>query len=246
MSTPDPDGRHDDLDEGDLDGLAMLVPDDPRSLDADRTAYLRELRGRRVPLPGSPGASGTGLHLTPGGRWLVPMLALLLVAAIAGLMLTVLPGSAVRPEQAPLAESSTVAGEPGGLLPGEPLLINGLPVDTSAIRPAVLVLVPADCADCSPVIRDVYLQASEFRLTTVLVGGPAQRQQLAQADRDAAGLAAVVALDPRGRLAEAYRASGVTVLAVHADGVVGAVVTDVTVGQRLESAFAALAEPGAR
>jgi hypothetical protein len=249
MGSPDPDGRHDDLDAADLDGLAMLVPDDPRSLDADRTAYLRELTGRRRSLAGGLGeVNGTGqsLRLPSGARWLLPLLAVMVVIATAALMLTVLPGSSVVPEQAPLATPSAAAGEPGGLLPADPLLINGLPVETAAIRPAVLLLVPADCSGCTETIRDVYRQASEFRLTTVLVGTPQQREQLAQADRDAAGLAAAVALDPRGRLAETYRASGLTVLAVHADGVVGAVLTDVAAGQRLEGAFAVLAEPGAR
>ena len=44
---PGPDGRHDDLDADELEGLALLVPDDPRSLDGDRDAYLRELRAKR-------------------------------------------------------------------------------------------------------------------------------------------------------------------------------------------------------
>lgn len=249
MGTPDPDGRHDDLDAADLDGLAMLVPDDARSLDADRTAYLRELTGRRRSFArglDTPGAPGQSLRLPPGAGWLLPLLALMVVVATAALMLTVLPGSGTAPEQAPLASPSAAAGEPGGLLPADPLLINGLPVATEAIRPAVLVLVPADCPDCTDAIGDIYRQASEFRLTTVLVGSTEQRRQLAQADRDAAGLAAVVALDPRGRLAESYRASGLTVLPVHADGVVATVLTDVAAGQRLEGAFAALAEPAAR
>ena len=37
----------DDLDAAELEGLALLVPDDPRSLDGDRMSYLRELRDRR-------------------------------------------------------------------------------------------------------------------------------------------------------------------------------------------------------
>lgn len=48
-AAPDPSGRHDDLDGDDALAaeLAFLVPDDPRSLDADRDAYFRELAGGR-------------------------------------------------------------------------------------------------------------------------------------------------------------------------------------------------------
>jgi hypothetical protein len=238
MSDPSygPDGRHDDLDSADLDGLAMLVPDDPRSLDTDRTAYLREV-GR--------GPTRLGWPTLPVPVPMLPLLAVLAVIGMATLFLTVLPGGGVQPQQAPLATPSAAPGEPGGLLPDTSLLVNGLPIDAAAVRPAVAVLVPADCDDCAAVVTQIHDQAVEFRLTTVLIGAPEQRRQLAQLDRQAAGLGAVVALDPGGALAAPFAPSGVTVLGIHSDGVVGAVVRDVSSGQRLESALAALAEPAA-
>ncbi len=98
-AAPDPSGRHDDLDGDDelAAELAFLVPDDARSLDVDRDAYLRELAGGDHEAPpvqpfGWAGRSGPLVTV------------LLLVAVLAGSLMTVLaPRNQTTPIARPLA-----------------------------------------------------------------------------------------------------------------------------------------------
>ena len=169
---------------------------------------------------------------------------LAVVAGFGALLLLLGPRPAIGPAPTELAQPAVQPGQVGGLLPAVEVQVNNLPIRATELRPAVLVVVPAECADCAETVRAIYVQAAGFRLPTVLVGADAL--QLRELDRTAAGLAAKVAVDSDDVIASAVAASGLTVVAVHTDGVIASVVPDVRPDSRLESALAVLAEPGAR
>jgi len=253
---PGPDGRHDDLDAGELEGLALLVPDDPRSLDADRLAYLKELRARRAAGHGGRGGRGWLQQLGGGHRgWLrraVPVLVLVLATvAVAGSSLTIFgtTGTARGTVPAPLATNPPgPVGSVGGLLPDSTVTVGGVPAALRSARPALIVLVPTSCAGCGDILRSLLAQGREYGLTLVLAGPPGQSAQLTNLNAAELADSGLVAVDTSNALTPAYLPSGVTAVLVHMDGVVGAVIRDIGSGQgtaRLEPALAQLGLPGA-
>jgi hypothetical protein len=247
---PAPDGRHDDLDAADLEGLALLVPDDARSLDADRSQYLRELRGRarderlRRALHG---------HLPPRGAIATSLigpavLVMLVVLGLVGSTLSVFGNTAKDSSPvSPLATTAAAAvGQVGGLLPDAMISVDGLDVPLRDSRPAMLVLVPTGCGDlCALPVRNLAAQAREYGLTMLLVAGPGQHAQVTALDDAQAAGTIAVADDPTDVLHTAYDPHGVTAVLVHSDGVVAAVLKEVTATQRMEPALVQLARPGA-
>ncbi|HEY5185990.1 MAG TPA: hypothetical protein VIM19_14060, partial [Actinomycetes bacterium] len=83
---PDPEGRHDDLDAAELEGLALLVPDDARALDEDRRAYYLELRAKADGRPDAP--RGAQLRRMSPPALLVVVLAVLALVGSALAALT--------------------------------------------------------------------------------------------------------------------------------------------------------------
>jgi hypothetical protein len=241
---PGPDGRHDDLDADQLEGLALLVPDDPRSLDADRETYLRELRSRRDAdrLANSPvrravhratGGMRPGIGLT-GPLLLV----LLVVVGLVGSSLSVFGTSSDDTrQQTPLASppANLPAGTVGGLLPDATLSGRESTFPLRQARPAVLVLVPTSCQDCGDILRAVRVQAAEYTLPLLLVGPPSQLSQLQQLDDQELGGSVTAATDDSDVLRSTYLPSGVTAVLVRDDGIVAMVARDVTSTSRLES-----------
>lgn len=250
---PGPDGHHDDLDADELEGLALLVPDDARSLDPDRTAYLEELRGRRGDRPASTGVRGALRSLT--GRRLgrfglsAPVIVLVLAAvAVVGSSLTIFsPSSGSNAALlAPIATNPPGdVGTIGGLLPDATLTVGGVRVSLRSARAALIVLVPASCSACGDTLRSLLMQGREYSLPLVLAGPSSQSGELDQLNASELGGSALVAVDPGNVLTPAYTPDGVTAVLVHTDGVVGAVVRDISSTQRLEPALAQLGRPGA-
>jgi hypothetical protein len=249
---PAPDGRHDDLEDDELEGLALLVPDDPRSLEGDRLAYLRELQTARDAglarwrRPFRSGPPGTGLLGT--GLAGPAILVLLVVVGLIGSTLSVFGSSATSTRAlSPLAsDDPALVGSVGGLLPDAQVLVKGTPASLRSARPAVLVMVPADCPGCSDLLPALRAQAKEYNLGFVLVGPRSQATQLADLARESLASSATVLIDPTDAVRAAYDPSGVTVVAVHTDGVVAAVWRDVQPDQRLETTLVQLESPGAR
>jgi hypothetical protein len=243
-AVPDPSGRHDDLDAGGVDGLVYLVPDDASALEADRQAYYRELAaeaGESAALeePAEPRPLLSRVHRArreSHGLSGPLVTAVLLVVALVGSLMTVLaPRNAPAPAARPLASSGAQpAGQVGGLLPDVTLSVGPVQVLARTIRPSVFLLVPAECADCARVVSAVLLQVRSHRLHLVLVGPPAQRDQLADLDRQGASGQATLALDPTGELDRAYGQRTPTVVVVAADGIVTAVEPGVTPGLELD------------
>jgi hypothetical protein len=250
---PGPDGRHDDLDADELEGLALLVPDDARSLDADRAAYLQELRGRRGDRAPATGVR-RGLHGLTGrrlGRFglSAPVIVLMLAAvAVVGSSLTIFSPSSGSSSAllAPLATNPPGSvGTVGGLLPDANLTVDGMQVPLRSARPAMIVLVPTACQGCGATLRSLQVQGREYGLPLVLAGPSNQSGELEQLNAVELGGSGLVAVDPGNVLTPPYQPNGITAVLVHQDGVVGAVVRDITSGQRLEPALAQLGRPGA-
>jgi len=232
-AAPDPSGRHDDLDGDDALAaeLAFLVPDDARSLDVDRDAYFRELAGGGVhePPPRQP-FSRSGLS--------GPLITvLLLVAVLAGSLMTVMaPRNELTPLPQPLASApQQPAGHVGGLLPAVTVQVRALEVIVRSLRPAVLLVVPAECDGCSASVASVLVQARTHRLRLVLVGSPAQQEQLTELVKSGAGGQATVALDASGEIATAYGDGTLTAVVVAPDGIVGSVEQGVTASTQLDA-----------
>jgi hypothetical protein len=255
---PGPDGRHDDLDAFELEGLALLVPDDARSLDADRAAYAEELRARHDDAGSAEvldGAPGGGLlerlRGTRLGRFGIsgPMVVLALATvAVIGSSLTLFQPQAGSPASllAPLAtDPPDDVGNVGGLLPDTDLLVDGTKVPLRTARPALIVLLPSSCKDCGATLRSLLMQGREYGLRLVLAGPASQQAQLDQLDTDELGGSGLVAVDSSDVLTPTYVPTGITGVLVHEDGVVGAVIRDLTATQRLEPALAQLERPGA-
>ncbi len=240
---PGPDGRHDDLDADQLEGLALLVPDDARSLDADRDAYLQELRARRAADRRSSGPLGRLWRpggLLRGGVGLTGplMLVLLVVVGLVGSSLSVFGSGATDDrQQTPLASppAGQPAGSVGGLLPEATLTSRETTFPLREARPAVLVLVPTSCTDCGDVLRNLRMQAAGYTLPLLLVGPPAQLQQLRTLDDSELGGSVTVATDDSDVLAPTYLPSGVTAILVRDDGIVAMVARDLQSTSRLES-----------
>ena len=232
-AAPDPSGRHDDLDGDDelAAELAFLVPDDARSLDADRDAYLRELAGGADREPPPTQLFGRASLSGP----LVTVL--LLVAVLAGSLMTVMaPRNQTTPLARPLASApQQPIGHVGGLLPPVTVRVRALEVLARTMRPAVLLVVPAECDGCTASIESVLVQARTHRLRLVLVGSPDQQRQLIDLANKGAGGQALVALDSSGEIATAYGDGTLTAVVVAPDGIVTAVEQGVTSSTQLDA-----------
>jgi hypothetical protein len=232
-AAPDPSGRHDDLDGDDALAaeLAFLVPDDPRSLDADRDAYFRELAGETL---GEPPRQAPFSRAGLSGPLIT---VLLLVAVLAGSLMTVMaPRNEAIPLPKPLASApQQPAGHVGGLLPPVTVQVRALEVLVRTVRPAVILVVPAECDGCRASVESVLVQSRTHRLRLVLVGSPAQQDQLADLVTHAAGGQATAALDPSGEIASAYGDGTLTAVIVAQDGIVSSVEQGVTASTQLDA-----------
>jgi hypothetical protein len=236
-AAPDPDGHHDDLDQDELEGLALLVPDDARSLDTDRLAYYRELRERARGRPSVVARFRRSLSSGVAGP---VVLVLLVVVGLFGSTLGMFGGSIpVTSPAAPLATNPAAPpGQVGGLLPDTEVTVESVRADLRDARPAVLALVPDSCPDCKGIVRSLAGQAREYGLRLLLIGPPHQASMLDDLDGSALGGWATVVIDISEAMRPAYHPSGVTALLVANDGIVESVDTGLTSTTRLEPQLA--------
>ncbi len=234
------DGRFDDLPQ-----VNVVVPDDASELDTDVRAYHRERRraGDRSIL--------AKIFLTK--RWRrfglsgPIVIAILLLVGLVASMLAILGPDQGRSTQRslPLSQrSGQRIGETGGLLPPTELAMAGRRLNSRELRPAVIVLLPSSCA-CLPLLENVFRQVNEYGHRMYVVGSEAMTAELVQTTKEIGNGTSVVAVDLHGTLAATYAARGVTLLLVHADGVVGSVIRDVPPEIRLEPQLARLSSAGA-
>lgn len=238
-AAPGPDGHHDDLDQDQLEGLALLVPDDARSLDADRLAYYQELRARaRARGDGWARIRRLAASGVTGPLILVLLVVLGLFGSTLGMFGSALPAT---PPPQPLATPTETPGQVGGLLPDTAVTVDQAHASLREARPALLALVPSSCPTCHDVLRSLAGQAREYGLRLVLIGPPGQQAQLDGLNRDALGGGATVAVDVANVVTPAYDPVGVTALLVASNGVVADVVPQVLATTRLEPQLAQLA-----
>lgn len=212
----------------DISHLEFVVPDDLSELDDEVAAYRadqrraqRSRRLRRI-------AAAFGWHqhgVSAGAVTGLVVLGALIVASAVGLA----PGTArfVRPGPSPLAAPKVTAGFPGGLTPDINVLVSGQILALRTFRPAVFVLLPANC-NCAPAVHAVVGSAAASQINVFLVSNDApgstaaaQADRLA-ADRMAGGTYSMVMYDT-GLLDKTYRSTGVEgplAVFVRADGVV--------------------------
>ena len=211
----------------------VVVPDDIRALQAEIDAYHREVRAAR--------RRRRREWLTTTllwRRWSFPIGVLTGALALATTVVTLLAvDGAARPSHhgaVPLASPTLSPGRVGGLLPTASLTTtSGERLDARALRPALIVLLPAHC-NCATLLDSLAAQAAEVQVQLVAVGAGSPDAEVASLPGRLHHGDVIAAYDAPGTLASAYTASGVTALVVQRDGVVSYVKADLTPSSRLE------------
>lgn len=224
-------------------GAHVVVPDDASALEPDRLAWLAEQRRRR--------RRARMRRLVFTRRWdrfglsgPLVVICLVLTGCVGALAVvfaprpsspfpTAEPLAAAPALEVPVGRTTSAPDVAGRLLPQVPLAPDVAPtggrvLDVRDLRPALLLLVPADCS-CAPAVKALYKQAREFQLTTwyLAPGGSADaRVALARLDAEASSGGARWAVDEQDAVSLTVGASGLTAVLVRGDGVVVAVLRD--------------------
>lgn len=222
--------------------LGVVIPDDLRDLDADIAAYHRERRqaARRARLRQLRFIRTWDGRSRPGV--VVVLLGFAMVASLATLLT---PQLDPPPQAAPLADTAVDApGGEGALVPDTYVTLRGLPRQVRDLRPAVLALPPPGC-DCAADLDEVSSATTSYQLPLYLVGEHAHLRELTTLASRVGNGTTQVLIDEKRALLLAYAPTELTLVLVHADGLVGAVVRWAD-GVRLDSDLAVLTRPGAR
>jgi hypothetical protein len=247
-------GGEPERDDSGLPPVDIEIPDDARELDRDVQAYYRELRARRrrqrrLRLYGPLGRDGVVLPL---------FAACLVVALIAGTLLTVFAPRSDFPISAPGTRSSSSASSSAsasasassaagatpvspvsGRLPAAAIAVGHDQVQLRALRSSVLALVPARCA-CTAAVSALAGQAASARVPLYLVAAPAGLAQVQKIAAAADHRYVRAAEDARNVLGRAYGQSGLTAVLVGPDGSLSKA-ADLPPDLRLTGALSALA-----
>ena len=235
-------GGDPDRDDFGLPPIDIEIPDDARELDRDVQAYQRELRAVRR----RQRASRLRGPLTREGMALPLLAGCLILALITSTLLIMFAADqtgvplAPRPSvtQAP-AKSKPTPGQIGGPLPASAVVIGKQTVPLSKItatKPAVLALVPADCA-CASALRQLGARAARAHVPVYLVGTGLAVNQLPALAAQAGPDAGQVAKDTDNVLGATYQPQKLTAVLVRAGGTVTFVARQVTpsLGPRLSA-----------
>ena len=217
-------GGDPERDDYPLPPVDIEIPDDARELERDVQAYHRELRAARRHRLGR----RLGGSITRDGMVLPLLASCLALTLLAGTLLTMFTARrvvppATQPTSEPQATTPPV-GQPGAQLPAAAVAVdNNKPTTLDKLKPAVLVLVPANCG-CAGFARQLATQASAanvsiyFAATTT--GALSQARALARrarGNRDTRKRAHLLT-DAAGALASTYRPSGLTAILVSQGG----------------------------
>ena len=210
---------------------------------ADRDADAMPKRRTPRPSPHSRQArSGQRLVITAA-----VLLISLVVVTVSGLLASLaLVPAAQGPTPAPLADDIDSVGKVGGLLPvvslteANPLADTSTPVAAQSLRPAVIALVPDECADCAALLRAVAGQASQYQIRLTLVGPTNQSEQLAGLASDLGAFRLDVLTDSSGGFRDTFGNASPTLVLVREDGVIVDVVRGVQEGDRLDPSLVQL------
>ncbi len=203
----------------------IVIPDDISALQADIQAYRRE---QRLAIWRS---RWDRLRRLRGAAPLLVVTSALVVAGLVATLLTVMAPTAGTSNTTalPLAHPTASPGTVGGLLPEAVLqgdTAHG-PTDTSALRPAVLALVPTHC-DCAALLGTVAQQADSVNLPLTVVV-PSLSDSDAAALPNTLGYNTVEVLyDGNATLAATFQPHGVTAVLVQRNGTISAIQQGVT------------------
>jgi hypothetical protein len=234
----------DDLPGGTPAGLPIVVPDDARDLARDVAAWRREERWRRRRsaierrLFGGP----------PSSRAISAPLIITLLLAVALLGATLaFPGSArERPALAPvplvLAAPSAALGTVGGLVLNDSLLGQTGMTTAQALRPALLAVAQPGCA-CAAALSHLSNEAAPYGLTIYLIGPSSQKAELTALAAASDPAQVQVMVDQGSALTTAFSHGNLTVVGVHADGVIEVIVDNFLRTTSLDTVLAGLKQP---
>jgi hypothetical protein len=216
-------GGDPERDDYPLPPVDIEIPDDARELERDVQAYHRELRAARRHRLGR----RLGGSITRDGMVLPLLASCLALTLLAGTLLTMFTARrvvppATQPTSDPQAATGPV-GQPDARLPAAAVAVDNMPTTLDTLKPAVLVLVPADCG-CAGFAQQLATQASAARVsiyfaaaTTGALGQARALARRARGNRDTRKRAHLLT-DEAGALASTYRPSGLTAILVFQDG----------------------------
>ena len=224
-------------------GAHLVVPDDARELARDIAAWRREerwkRRRRRVERMFGGRSSSTRALSAP------IIITLMIAAALLGATL-IFPGrTPEHPATAPvplvLAAPSAALGTVGGLVPDDALVGPTGTTTARALRPALLAVTQPECA-CGAALTHLAQEAADNGLTIYLIGSQAEQSELNALAGDSS-VAVHVMVDKDSAITTAFGKGTLTVVAVHADGVIEQIVNDFTRTTSLETVLPELKQP---
>jgi hypothetical protein len=225
-------------------GVPIVVPDDARELARDVAAWRREERWRRrrrvIERRLFGGPSSTRVVSAP------LVITLLLAVALLGATLAFPGSTSMHPATAPvplvLAAPSAAVGTVGGLVPNETLGGQTGTTTARALRPALLAVAQKACA-CTAALSHLADEAAGSGLTIYLIGDQSQKSELATLAADTDPALVQVMIDQGSALTSAFSRGFLTVVGVHADGVIEVVVDNFLRTTSLDSVLSGLKQP---
>jgi hypothetical protein len=236
-------GGNEDRPGGIPAGAPVVVPDDARELARDIAAWRREERWKRRRRVLERVVGGR----TPSSRALsAPIIITLMVAAALLGATLIFPGRTPPREATPpvplvLAAPTSAPGTVGGLLPDDALVGQTGTTTARALRPALLAVTEPACG-CTAALTHLAEEAADNGLTVYLIGSAAQQPALT-ALAGSTTLAVRVMVDQDSAITTAFAKGALTVVAVHADGVIEQIVNDFTRTTSLDTVLAELKQP---
>jgi hypothetical protein len=232
-------------------GAHVVVPDDARELARDIAAWRREERWKRrrrvfERVLGGGAASARGGRTTSSRALSAPIIITLMIAAALLGATLIFPGrTPERPPTAPvplvLAAPTAAVGTVGGLVPDDALVGQTGTTTARALRPALLAVTQTECA-CAAALNHLAEQAADNGLTIYLIGSKARQSELnALADNTSAAVR--VMLDQDSAITTTFAKGVLTVVAVHADGVIEQIVDNFTRSTTLDTVLPELKQP---
>jgi hypothetical protein len=236
-------GGNEDKPGGTPAGAHVVVPDDARELARDIAAWRREerwKRRRRVFERMLGGRSTSSRALS------APIIITLMIAAVLLGATLIFPGrTSQHPPTAPvplvLAAPTAAPGTVGGLVPDDALIGQTGTTTARALRPALLAVTQTECA-CGAALTHLAEEAADNGLTIYLIGSQAQQPEL-NALAGSTSLAVRVMVDNDATITSTFAKGALTVIAVHADGVIDQIINDFTRTTSLDAALPDLKQP---
>ena len=156
------------------------------------------------------------------------------------------PGSTtVHPTTPPvplvLAAPSAAVGTIGGLVPDETLGGQTGTTTARALRPALLAVAQTGCA-CTAALAHLAEQAASYGLTVYLIGSQAQHAELASLATGGNPVVQVLT-DQGSAVTSAFSRGTLTVVGVHADGVIEVIIDDFLRTTSLDGVLGGLKQP---